>query len=137
MEACGAHCAVLGSLLRLALVLALGLSACATATANAPPEPVSVVSPPPAMPVDPIIGADKIKHFFIAGFVESVAFAGTQAVGSDHSTARPVAIGAVAAASIGRELYDRRTKGLFSFRDLAWDALGAGAALLVLNKTQR
>ena len=40
-------------------------------------------------------------------------------------------------ASIGREIHDRKTKGLFSFADLVWDALGAGAALLIINKTQK
>jgi hypothetical protein len=39
-------------------------------------------------------------------------------------------------ASLGREFHDRRTKGLFSVKDLVWDALGAGAALLVINKTK-
>ena len=91
----------------------------------------------PARPADAFFGSDKVKHFFIAGFVEAMAFAGAQAAGSGRSTARPVAIGTVTAVSLGRELYDRRTKGLFSVRDLAWDALGAGAALLVVNKTQR
>lgn len=84
-----------------------------------------------------MFGIDKVKHFFIAGFIETVAFAGAQAAGSSRSTARSVAIGTAAVASIGREIHDGRTKGLFSIRDLAWDALGAGAALLVLNKTQR
>ena len=84
-----------------------------------------------------IVGEDKVKHFFIAGFVESMAFAGSQAAGAGHSTARTIGLGTVTGVSIGRELYDRRAKGTFSFADLAWDALGAGAALLVVNKTQR
>lgn len=86
---------------------------------------------------DPIFGVDKVKHFFIAGFVESMAFAGAQAAGSNRSTARASAISATAIVSIGREIHDKRKKGLFSVRDLAWDAIGASAALLVLNKTQR
>lgn len=116
-------------------MLAVALSACTTA-ANGPPQPVVPASQPPR-PEDAFFGTDKVKHFFIAGFVETMAFAGAQAAGSGRSTARPVAIGTVAAVSLGRELYDRRRKGLFSVRDLAWDALGAGAALLLVNKTQR
>ena len=85
---------------------------------------------------DATFGSDKVKHFFIAGFIEAMTFAGVQAAGSSHSTARSVAIGTVLSASIGREIHDGRTKGLFSIRDLAWDVLGAGAALLVLNKAQ-
>ena len=88
-------------------------------------------------PADPVFGVDKVKHFFIAGFVESMTFAGMQAVGSNLSTARTSAISVTAIVSLGREIHDRKTKGLFSVRDLAWDAIGASATLLVLNKTQR
>jgi hypothetical protein len=78
-----------------------------------------------------------VKHFFMAGFVESMAFAGVQAAGAGRNTARMTAIGAAAAVSLGREIHDRKTKGLFSVRDLAWDAIGAGAALLLLERTQK
>jgi uncharacterized protein YfiM (DUF2279 family) len=86
---------------------------------------------------DRLIGPDKLKHFFIAGFVESMTFAGLQAANANRGTARTAAIGLTAAVSIGREVHDRKTKGLFSVRDLAWDAIGATAALLVINKTQK
>ena len=88
-------------------------------------------------PKDAAFGPDKLKHFFIAGFVESIAFAGLQASGTNRNTARSGALAAVVGASIGRELHDRKTKGLFSIPDLVWDALGAGATLLILNKTQK
>lgn len=87
-------------------------------------------------PADPVFGVDKVKHFFIAGFVESMSFAGMQAAGSSRSTAKTTAITAAAIVSVAREVHDKKKKGLFSVRDLAWDAIGAGAALLVLNKTQ-
>ncbi len=86
---------------------------------------------------DALFGPDKLKHFFIAGFVESMTFAGSQAIGANRGAARGAAIGVTAAVSVGREIHDRKTKGLFSIRDLAWDALGATAALIVLNKTQK
>ena len=122
MESRGEHGIVLGPGLmqRWIVVASLVLSACV---------------PPRAR--SSIVGEDKVKHFFIAGFVESMAFAGSQAAGAGHSTARTIGLGTVTGVSIGRELYDRRAKGTFSFADLAWDALGAGAALLVVNKTQR
>ena len=88
-------------------------------------------------PKDTPFGPDKVKHFLIAGFVESVAFAGLQAAGANRNAARSGALAAVAGASIGREIHDRKTKGLFSKADLIWDALGAGAALLIINKTQK
>ncbi|MDO8502860.1 MAG: hypothetical protein Q7S20_13565 [Gemmatimonadaceae bacterium] len=86
---------------------------------------------------DSLIGVDKVKHFFIAGFLESVSFASLQAAGAGRRPALSGAIGLTTAASIGRELHDRRTKGLFSLRDLVWDALGAGAAFLILSRTQK
>ena len=90
---------------------------------------------PPAR--EPLFGQDKVKHFFIAGFVESVAFAGMRAVGTNRGPALGGAVAAAGVASLGREIYDRNSKGAFSLPDLVWDALGAGAALLVLSKTQK
>ena len=83
------------------------------------------------------LGADKVKHFFISAFIESLGFGGLLAVGADRGTARGGALGITAAAGVGREVHDRRTKGEFSLGDLAWDAAGAGAALLLLSRTQR
>lgn len=94
-------------------------------------------TPPQTVVVaDPWFGADKLKHFFIAGFVESVAFAGLEAAGADRRVARSAAIAGTAATAIGREVYDYRSKGVFSFRDIVWGAFGAGAALMVLQRTQ-
>ena len=95
--------------------------------------PIQAQKPKPA---DPVFGVDKVKHFFIAGFVESMSFAGMQAAGSGRPAARASAIAVTAIVSVAREVHDKRRKGLFSVRDLAWDAIGASAALLVLNKTQ-
>lgn len=82
-------------------------------------------------------GPDKVKHFFISAFLESVAFSALEAAGADRGAARAGGIATAAAAATGREIYDRRTKGVFSIPDLLWDAAGAAAALLVLNRTQR
>ena len=106
---------------------------------------VSVAIFPPAMQAqargprvaDSVVGIDKLKHFLMAGFVESVAFAGLQAAGANRDASFAGAGATVAVVSLGREFNDRRTKGLFSFGDLLWDAFGAGAALLVLTKVQR
>ena len=110
--------------MKLTALMAIAIMGCAPPRVSLSPAP------------EPIFGVDKVKHFFIAGFIESMAFAGLQAAGSERSTARSAAIGATAVVSFGREIHDRRTKGLFSVRDLLWDGLGAGAALMVINKTQ-
>jgi uncharacterized protein YfiM (DUF2279 family) len=38
---------------------------------------------------------------------------------------------------VGKELFDRRTKGDFSPLDLVWDAAGAGSASVLLVRTVR
>ena len=99
--------------------------------------PGALVAQSPAKPRDSVIGVDKVKHFFISGFVESMTFAGLQAAGANRSPARTVAISATAIVSLGREIHDRKTKGLFSLGDLLWDTIGATAGILLINKTQR
>lgn len=86
---------------------------------------------------DSWIGADKVKHFFISAFIESVTFSGLLAAGASRNTALAGAVGTTAAFGVGRELYDKRTKGQFSVKDLTWDAAGAGAAVAMLSSTQR
>ena len=86
---------------------------------------------------DSWFGADKIKHFFMSAFIESLTFSGLQAAGAHRNTAFAGAVGATAAFGIGKEFHDRRKGELFSVRDLAWDAGGAGAGLIMLRSTQR
>jgi len=78
-----------------------------------------------------------MKHFFMSAFIESMAFGGLQASGASRNAAFVGALGTTAAFGIGKEVYDKKTTGLFSFRDLTWDGVGTGAAWLVLRKTQR
>ena len=86
---------------------------------------------------DSWFGVDKIKHFFMSAFVESVTFSGLQAIGANRNTAFAGAISAAAGFAVGKEFYDKRTTGLFSYRDLVWDAAGAGAGLLISRSTQK
>lgn len=92
---------------------------------------------PPRVSQESWSGPDKIKHFFISAFIESLTFSGLQATGASRNTAFAGAIVTTAAFGIGREVHDKRTKGIFSIPDLGWDAAGAGAAALVLRSTQR
>jgi len=101
---------------------------------------ISSVAHPQAAPKpqrDTWLGSDKVKHFFMSAFIESMTFSGLQAVGAHRNTAFAGAVGTTAAFGIGREIHDKKTKGLFSFGDLTWDAIGTGGALLVLRKTQK
>lgn len=133
----------------LAAASILFLAGCATASATAgdtnPPgaaplaithEPVTLKTPK-RVSQESWSGPDKIKHFFISAFIESLTFSGLQATGASRNTAFAGAIVTTAAFGIGREVHDKRTKGIFSIPDLGWNAAGAGAAALVLRSTQR
>lgn len=88
-------------------------------------------------PRDPWFGADKLKHFFVAAFTQSVTYSALQAARVRHDHALAAAWGVTAAASAAKELHDRRTTGLFSVRDLVWDAAGAGVATVIIDRSVR
>jgi uncharacterized protein YfiM (DUF2279 family) len=117
-------------------VLAIALFICAAAPAAAQSADSSH-TPPRAPAHDALFGLDKPKHFVLSAFIESVCFAGLQAAGASHRTAITAGVSSAAIFAVGREIHDRRTKGLFSFGDLLWDALGAGAAAVMLHHTYR
>src|SRR5829696_1583304 len=88
-------------------------------------------------PPDHWFGADKIKHLFVAAFTQTVAYNALQAAKVDHGGAMAGAWAVTTAVSVGKEIHDRRTTGLFSVRDLVWDAAGAGVASLLLSHSVR
>ena len=88
-------------------------------------------------PRDHWFGADKLKHFLVAGFVQSVAYSTLQAARVRHDQALAGAWGITAAVSVAKEIHDRRTTGLFSVRDLVWDAAGAAVATVLIDRSMR
>jgi putative lipoprotein len=88
-------------------------------------------------PRDSWFGADKIKHFFVAAFTQSVAYNALRLSGARHGVSLAGASAATATISLGKEFYDRRHSSLFSVRDLVWDAAGAGTATFVLERSRR
>jgi uncharacterized protein YfiM (DUF2279 family) len=86
---------------------------------------------------DAWFGADKLKHFFVAAFTQSVAYSAFQAAHVRHDQALAGAWAVTAAASVAKEMHDRRTTGLFSVRDLVWDAAGAGTATGLISPLAR
>jgi putative lipoprotein len=87
---------------------------------------------------DSWFGADKIKHFFVSAFIESVTYSALQAARVNHRAALGSAIGVTMAVGVGREIHDKRTPGnIFSVRDLTWDAVGATAGAVLLAQTRR
>ena len=92
---------------------------------------------PAAVSADGWFGQDKLQHFFSSAFVQSLAYGSLRGAGVSHGAALAGASVTTAAVGVGKELRDRRVKGEFSARDLAWDAAGAGSMTLLLNRTAR
>ena len=88
-------------------------------------------------PADHWFGADKLKHFFVAAFTQSVTYSALQAAHVKHRPAMSGALAVTAVVSVAKEFHDRRTTGLFSMRDLVWDAAGAGVAAVLIEHTVR
>jgi len=99
---------------------------------------VNLIYAQTAVARDSWFGIDKIKHFFISAFIESVSYSALQAAGVNNRTSRNGAIGVSAAFGVARELHDRRKPGnRFSYKDLTWDALGITAGAAVIRHTIR
>ena len=93
---------------------------------------LQVVAPP-----DHWFGADKLKHFFVSAFTQTVAYSALQAAHVKHRPAMTGALAVTAVVAVGKEVHDRRTTGLFSLRDLVWDAAGTGVAVVLLEHSVR
>jgi putative lipoprotein len=94
-------------------------------------------TPGASSPADPWFGRDKLQHFFVSAFVQSVAYGSLRGSGLSHGGALAGASISTAAVGVGKELHDWRVKGEFSTRDLTWDAAGAGAMTVLLSRTAR
>ena len=86
---------------------------------------------------DSWFGSDKLQHFFTSAFVQSLGYGVLRRAGAENSPAIAGASVVTAIVGVGKEVRDRRTKGDFSVRDLAWDAAGAGSASVLLVRTVR
>ena len=87
---------------------------------------------------DAWFGIDKVKHFFMSAFIESVSYSLLQAAGARYKPAMAGAIGITIGFGVGREIHDKLTPGnIFSVRDLTWDVIGTGAGAALLSHTIR
>ena len=87
---------------------------------------------------DSWFGIDKLKHFLMSAFIDSVSYSALQAMGADRRGAMGGAIGITLGVGVARELHDRRIPGnIFSVRDLTWDALGTAAGAVLSAHTIR
>lgn len=85
---------------------------------------------------DPWFAPDKLKHFFMSAFVQSVAYSGLRLTRLDHQSSILGASAVTVAVGVGKEIVDARGRGDPSLKDLVWDGLGAGGATLVLGRAR-
>lgn len=88
-------------------------------------------------PADPWFGADKLKHFVVSAAIQSAGHSVLRANGFAYREAAWTAGVMTLSVGVGKELWDRRRRGAFSWRDLSADALGGGAGAIVIRQTDR
>lgn len=86
---------------------------------------------------DSWFGVDKLKHFFVSAFIQSVSYSALRSVDAGHREAMLGAACVTTLFAVGKEVHDVRSGSFFSTRDLVWDAAGAGSATLLLDRTRR
>jgi len=85
---------------------------------------------------DSWLSADKLKHFFISAFVQSVSCSALRTARVSHDGALAGASAVTLVVGVGKEVWDDRSGESFGVRDLAWDAAGAGAATVLLSRAR-
>ncbi len=81
------------------------------------------------------LAPDQLQHFFTSAFVQSLSYGVLRRAGMDNGNALAGASVITLTAGVGKEVVDRRVRGEFSVRDLAWDVAGAGSASVLLART--
>ena len=79
-------------------------------------------------------GEDKVRHLGASAAITALGYGGARVV-LDRDASIGVAISAAAVAGLLRELHDGRD-GRFSYKDLAWDALGIAAGYLWIREIE-
>ncbi len=85
---------------------------------------------------DSWLSADKVKHFFMSAFVQSVSYSALRTARVSHDGALVGASALTLVVGVGKEIHDDRSGEHFSVRDLAWDAAGAGTATVLLARSR-
>jgi putative lipoprotein len=89
----------------------------------------STLSVPARAEPDPWVGRDKTLHFVVAAGIAGAGYGVTTAFAEDRWKAFAVGGGAALAAGALKEGYDATGPGDASWKDFAWDVLGAAAGL--------
>jgi uncharacterized protein YfiM (DUF2279 family) len=89
----------------------------------------------PVRAADGWLSEDKVKHFAFSYALTAGTAAGARLFAdADASVVMGAALGV--AAGIAKEIYDRRSHGTASLRDLVWDIAGVGAGVLIMQQAR-
>jgi putative lipoprotein len=83
------------------------------------------------------LGADKARHFFTSALLDCLAYSAIRTTRVSQQGALVSAGVLTAGVGIGKELYDRKSGGDPSFKDLAADGAGIATATALLRRTLR
>lgn len=123
------------------LAMMIGMPVQATAGLDTLPNPRNATvgaAPSSVLEIrrDAWIGNDKLRHLLMSMAATQFAYGGLRTAGIEDDHALPIAIGVAALTGVGKEVLDVRGEGLFSLKDLAWDAAGIIAAGLLLGSVR-
>jgi uncharacterized protein YfiM (DUF2279 family) len=90
-----------------------------------------------AAPAWPRVGADKVKHFAIGTFTQSVGFGTVRVLGGSNGAALAAATVGSATAAVLKERHDQRAGGTVSRADMAWTMAGAATVSPLLAQVRR
>jgi uncharacterized protein YfiM (DUF2279 family) len=81
-------------------------------------------------------GEDKQRHFAMSFFVTSFGHAAARMAGLDADVATLSGVVVAGAAGLGKEIHDRRGGGIFSVKDLVWDAAGIAVGAVLVRQAR-
>jgi uncharacterized protein YfiM (DUF2279 family) len=92
----------------------------------------------PGRAPDRFFAEDKVKHFAASFFFTSVAASGARAAGLERTPALVTGASVGLGLGLAKEFRDRRSPetSTASALDLAWDALGVGAATVLVAQAR-
>jgi len=87
----------------------------------------------PMVPVsDQWFSRDKFLHFYFSATIAGLSFhVYTDQMKRNETQGRVISVSLTALIGLGKELYDKKKKNQFSWKDLAWDGLGLAAGYLL------
>ncbi len=85
-------------------------------------------------PSDRWFARDKLYHFTVSAAIQSVGHSVLRANGHAYRDAAWTAAGVTLSVGVAKELWDRRTGGAFSLKDLGADAAGTGAGAVLIRQ---